>query len=942
MSEKDKITSCEDTGGSCDTFVTADGEMTSERVIPQTVSDSDKPKKKRRRVKPPKPPKKWGAGAYFALIPTVLCLIIITVSAVMNELSFYGMPVLNRNIMLIGTALVAVSALLTAFRPRIPKALGWIIWALIPAGTMMLTEWIYASPFGRLDLDIFIANLVPYYIVAGIILFITRNTFISAVGASVFPLVLAVANHYVKMFRGTVLFPWDLQSFGVAMTVADNYKYDFPVTMAFVIECFVVIWQLAYFSRVKFFRSFKKMIISAVCAAICIVIGVNCLSYAQTDEFEKELGLYPYLFSPNAVYEYNGAMVSLAYSLRFMGVERPDGYSEDKVSELISEYTDPGEQTASDSKHPNIIVIMNEAWSDVSVRAPFETDLEVFPVTSSLTENTVRGNMYMSVLGGNTANSEFEFLTSSTMAFLPPGSVAYQQFIKNETPSLVNSLEAQGYQSIGMHPFYADGWDRSKVYPFLGFDQTCFLEDMPKDITKLRSYVSDSAMFKLITDFYEKRDAEKPFFLFGVTMQNHSGYDYTYRNFTEDVHIVGHESDQQLSQYLSLIRQTDLAFGELIDYFSHEDEPTVILMFGDHQPGTFVTDALYSYAGINSPATGADSNYAEYLVPFIMWANYDIEEKSDIVTSANYLSSLLCDTAGLGLTPYQKYLKSLQEDYPVVTANFYMDSEGGYHGVNEMTGIEAFNDYRILQYNHIIDRKNRVEEAFTLSENINAPSSKETTNEKENEDQMKEYKVSRFKTRDELLAHIDTVPAAEIDTYGWTNGKEYKATARLALAEDYGFVCRMECEESSPAAVCTEENGPVCLDSCMEFFVSFDGKSYLNLETNSIGTKCMGFGPERHNRIRVNTRIPGGFTAIPEVGDGKWSVTYELSFDEIALFYPGMSAETFVPGYEFTGNFYKTGSADITGSEHYGMWSECLTENPDFHRPEFFGKLIME
>lgn len=207
---------------------------------------------------------------------------------------------------------------------------------------------------------------------------------------------------------------------------------------------------------------------------------------------------------------------------------------------------------------------------------------------------------------------------------------------------------------------------------------------------------------------------------------------------------------------------------------------------------------------------------------------------------------------------------------------------------------------------------------------------------------MKEYKIRRFATKDELLAHIAEIPAAEIDTYGWTNGKEYKATARLALSEDYGFVCKMECEESAPAAVCTEENGPVCLDSCMEFFVSFDGKSYLNLETNAIGTKCMGFGPGRHNRIRVNTRIPGGFTATPEVGDSKWSVTYEVSFDEIALFYPELSAATFVPGYEFTGNFYKTGSADITGSEHYGMWSECLTENPDFHRPEYFGKLIME
>lgn len=207
---------------------------------------------------------------------------------------------------------------------------------------------------------------------------------------------------------------------------------------------------------------------------------------------------------------------------------------------------------------------------------------------------------------------------------------------------------------------------------------------------------------------------------------------------------------------------------------------------------------------------------------------------------------------------------------------------------------------------------------------------------------MKEYIIRRFETKNELLARMGEIPAADISTYGWTDGRRYKASARLALAGDYGFVCRMECAESAPAALCTEENGPVCLDSCMEFFVSFDGKSYLNLETNAIGTKCMGFGPGRHGRIRVNTRIPGGFAAIPEVGEDSWSVTYFLPFDQLALFYPELSAGTFVHGYEFTGNFYKTGSADITGSEHYGMWSECLTENPDFHRPEYFGKLIIE
>ena len=207
---------------------------------------------------------------------------------------------------------------------------------------------------------------------------------------------------------------------------------------------------------------------------------------------------------------------------------------------------------------------------------------------------------------------------------------------------------------------------------------------------------------------------------------------------------------------------------------------------------------------------------------------------------------------------------------------------------------------------------------------------------------MKEYKVKRFKTKEEALAAFDSVPAAGIDVYGWGGKKQHDASARLVLAEDFGFICRMDCAEDGPKSVCREPDGAVCLDSCLEFFVSFDGVSYLNLEANAIGTKCMGFGPGRHGRVPVRDRVPGAFEATPDVRPGRWSMTYELPFEKLAAFYPTIGVEDFAPGTTFTANFYKTGSAEITGAEHYGMWSECLTEHPDFHRPEFFGTCVME
>ena len=668
--------------------------------------------------KPPKPMWKKIVGAALSLIPALVCLLTIVLSTHMNGLSLSNLTVEDRWIVIISFVLLALSTVVGILRPRLPKAVGWVIWALAPAGVMLLAEWIIRDPFSTnssgeavFSVALILLNIAIYYITAAFFLFITRNTFVSIVAASWFPLALAVANHYVQLFRGTVLFPWDIQSIGVAATVVGNYEFDFPVVVAFVIECFVVIWQLSYFSRVKFFRSFKKMIVSFVCALICLAMGIGYAAYMRTDDLVDRFKIYPYLFTPNAVYNHDGMMVSLLFSLKFMGVEKPEGYSEEAVAALADEYAEKADAAEADVK-PNIIAIMNEAWSDLSVLAPFETNLNVFPNTSRMTENVVRGHMYMSVVGGNTANSEFEFLTSSSMGFLPPGSVPYQLIIKYETPSLVTSLEEQGYQSVAMHPYYASGWDRDKVYPFFSFDDTYFIDSFSKSDERLRSYISDRAMFRKIEKVYEERDKSKPFFLFGVTMQNHGGYS-GHSDFSQPVAVTGLEKRASLSQYLSLIRETDIAFGELVDYFTEVDEPTIILMFGDHQPGEFVSAPLYTNAGLTYPPESFEEQQNKFIVPFIMWANYDIEEKDDVLTSPNYLSILLCETAGLKLTPYQKYLRELKKDYPVVTANFAIDAAGKFYPNNEMKTLPGIKEYSMIQYNHIIDYKNRAENMYT-------------------------------------------------------------------------------------------------------------------------------------------------------------------------------------------------------------------------------------
>lgn len=112
---------------------------------------------------------------------------------------------------------------------------------------------------------------------------------------------------------------------------------------------------------------------------------------------------------------------------------------------------------------------MNESFADFRVIGNLETNQEVMPFYDSLTENTTKGYALSSVFGAKTPDSEWEFLTGNSMAFLPAGSVPYQQYVSEKNAySLVDNLKQQDYTCVAMHPYYATGWSRDKVYPGIG------------------------------------------------------------------------------------------------------------------------------------------------------------------------------------------------------------------------------------------------------------------------------------------------------------------------------------------------------------------------------------------------------------------------------------------------------------------------------------------
>lgn len=574
-----------------------------------------------------------------------------------------------------------------------------------PVITFYLFDLYTHNPFVTMNFRTQVLNIV-FYQLMGLFLFgIFRWLRVALMLQSGLFMIIGLANYYVLSFRSAPIMPWDIYSLGTAFSVADNFSYELEKETIVIIIGFCVLLFLESRCRVRLRTGRKKLRLGMILISSLLIW--NYTDMVQDENFIGEFGLYDKLFTPTVMNKRDGNIVAFLMELEYLNVDKPEGYRAEEIADIldggaagISETDIP--VTAQAYHRPNIIVIMNEAFSDLSVLGEFETNIDYMPFFRSLQEgadNTVTGMLNVSVLGGNTANTEFEFLTGSTMAFLPQGSVAYQQYVNGEVPSLASWLKSYGYKTVAVHPYYASGWEREQVYPLLGFQEFYSIEDF-KGEEKVRNYYSDSACYDKITEIFEEK-GDSPLFLFNVTMQNHSGYTEKFSNFFPDVKVRGAQSEA-LNAYLSLIKLSDNSLANLIYYFQNVEEDTVIVFFGDHQPTAYVSNPILQLNGKDGNNLTEEEETQRYQVPFLIWANFDIEEQTDVETSANYLGGMVLEKSGMKLPPYQQQLQLLSQEYPVISSIQVKDKEGNSSTAEEIG--DAFQLYRQMQYYLLFER----------------------------------------------------------------------------------------------------------------------------------------------------------------------------------------------------------------------------------------------
>ena len=518
--------------------------------------------------------------------------------------------------------------------------------------------------------------------------------------------VLGLAEYFVILFKSMPISPGDLTALSTAAAVAGTgFTYTITsfcmLSLAFTVIAIQICTLAAQVAPKRQKGSWRGLVLNLLIAIVClggIAAHTTLLDYYHT------LYIQVYSWRPLESYYRQGFLPSFISGAQTIKPSKPEDYTVSGAKKLISEYAkeyDDNNQTGGssatrleatkqfDEEKPTVIAVMNETFSDLSIYQNMHADYQGPTYFKSIDDCLSRGRLYVSAYGGGTANTEFEFLTGSSMAYLGSGVYPYTTYDLTDTENLAAQFKSLGYYTTAMHPNHGTNWNRENVYKDFGFDQFLTINDFQNAET-LRGMVTDKATYDKILELLDTNS--NPQFIFDVTMQNHSGYDTGLIPYDKQMSLnIDGEFNSNVNEYVSLIQQSDEALKYFLNKLSKLDRKVVVVFWGDHQP--FFPDTYNDRWFTNED----DATHQERLwqTSYIIWANYDVAGNSQTSheedLSSNYLSSELMKLIGAPLTDYQKAHLTLRQSLPALNSVGYEDSQDRWL-LSSSKSDEAYND----------------------------------------------------------------------------------------------------------------------------------------------------------------------------------------------------------------------------------------------------------
>ncbi|MDE7340288.1 MAG: sulfatase-like hydrolase/transferase [Lachnospiraceae bacterium] len=354
-------------------------------------------------------------------------------------------------------------------------------------------------------------------------------------------------------------------------------------------------------------------------------------------------------------------------------------------------------------RFPNVIVIMNESWWNTDNISGNSVTFSSDPMESyhRLAENCSAGELSTNIFCGGTIGSETEFLTGLNIKYCNSFMGIATEIQEHKVPSIVDYFNALDYDTIAIHPYDGRFYGRNRIYHSLGFDKTIFEKDMFYTDT-YSCYISDESLARqIIKECEENRGTQK--FIYAVSIGNHiRGLDAEHifnENYPYPISVtldgdLEQEAYTDLVNYINGIYLANEAFAQLVFYFEQQEEPTVLVMYGDHMPG-FSKEVLTL---LQLDGTDSENQRHQYAVPVLMWSNFETDRVAFDGENIGYLSQMLLEYANLPESDMTRILKYQREIFKTNTGNIVIDCLG--HPIESYNEeqIEAIRHFKVVSY----------------------------------------------------------------------------------------------------------------------------------------------------------------------------------------------------------------------------------------------------
>ncbi|MDO4443502.1 MAG: LTA synthase family protein [Slackia sp.] len=525
--------------------------------------------------------------------------------------------------------------------------------------------------------------------------------------------IAGTANYFVASFKGQPVLPSDVMALQTAASVSGGYTYAIGSSVLFAFALLAT--MAAAIAVVSPSRPNVRDIAVDTSAGIAVLTAF-CLWFCAGD-IEEDYHCTVDVWSSLDSYQSNGSLLCFLQRSQLLTPKPPDGYSPEQAALIRNEKAgialadkalDESPATAPDVR-PAIVAIMNETFSDLS-RYPGIGDIYDGPdALRGLDDALVEGDCYVSAMGGGTCNSEFEFLTGSSMGLLGAGIYPYMLYDLRGTDNLAGYLSSIGYKTSAIHPAQKENWRRDRVYAQLGFD-AFYSEEHFEDTETFRGMVSDGATYDLILDLLAQDDA--PQFIFDVTIAGHGGYDTNMIEESDAVHVeIGGMEYAEVNEYLACVKRADEELSAFLEQLRTLERPVIVCFFGDHQPGFVEWLSRETYGNAESDLSEIELIQERYVTPYMIWTN-DEElrlasgkpEMRD--TSLNYLGATLLRKAGLPLDEYFAFTLAMRDDIPAINLNGYQDAQGvwRWHGESSDSS-EAYRQLSMVEHANLFEKE---------------------------------------------------------------------------------------------------------------------------------------------------------------------------------------------------------------------------------------------